>query len=83
MTEGVIIVLHTKVMTHLVSHCCGNQTDRRAVIHRHSTGKFVSAHGTLQGLTDHSSLKLNATATKNKLAMIKFESANKKNKLRQ
>jgi hypothetical protein len=73
MAEGVIIVLHTKVMTHLVSYSCGDQTNRWAVIHRHSTGEFVSAHGALQSLTHHSSLKLNAAGEKN-VTMIKSDS---------
>lgn len=47
------IVLHAKVVPHLVGHCCGHHCRVRTVLHAHSAGVLVRADGTLQGLAHH------------------------------
>ena len=53
------VVLHTKVVSHLVSHGGGHEADDLAVPHAYPARELVGADGTFQGFTYHSLVELN------------------------
>lgn len=51
------IMLHSKIVTHLMGHGCGHHSQHLAMLHAHAAGEHIGANGALQRLAHNAAIE--------------------------